>query len=267
MGSLVGWDLRSPTVAWKLDHNLRHGVITSMCVDPSQSWLAAGTDNGVHICWDLRFRLPVASVVHPARSRILRLSSHPTQPSCLISAVHHNNEVSIWDWENQSRTMALWASQEPPLSTTQSSSHNPYSVFIGCKIGNHNNNPFMLTGGSDLRLRYWDLVHPENSAFVSTGAYDPLQSQNVSYGLRLVDGVEVIQESQFSVTNPAAGIASGLASDALTSGAPSATLGITLTDYSPPSGHADAISDITMVHGSQPYVISASKDGVIKVWK
>ena len=88
-----------------------------------------------------------------------------------------------------------------------------------------------------------------------------------SFSLRLVDGVEVIQESQFSVTNPAAGIASGLASDALTSGAPSATLGITLTDYSPPSGHADAISDITMVHGSQPYVISASKDGVIKVWK
>lgn len=90
-----------------------------MCVDPSQSWLAAGTDNGVHICWDLRFRLPVATVVHPAASRILRLSSHPTQPSCLISAVQYNNEVSIWDWENQSRTMALWASSEPPLSTTQ----------------------------------------------------------------------------------------------------------------------------------------------------
>jgi len=71
------------------------------------------------------------------------------------------------------------------------------------------------------------------------------------------------------------GIASGLPSDALTTGTvhnlpvpkPSPTLGITLTDYSPPSGHADAISDITMVHGSQPYVISGSKDGVIKVWK
>ena len=63
----------------------------------------------------------------------------------------------------------------------QSSSHNPYSVFIGCKIGNQSSNPFMLTGGSDLRLRYWDLVHPENSALVSAGAYDPVQSQNISY--------------------------------------------------------------------------------------
>ena len=110
------------------------GVITSMCVDPSQSWLATGTDNGVHICWDLRFRLPVATVVHPAGSRILRLSSHPTQPSCLISAVHHNNEVSIWDWENQSRTMALWASSVPPLSTTQVN-RNHFGWYILFAIG------------------------------------------------------------------------------------------------------------------------------------
>lgn len=138
MGSIVGWDLRSPNVAWKLEHNLRHGefkkskeisdsfsklhivgVITSMCVDPSQSWLAIGTDNGVHICWDLRFRLPVASVNHPGGARVLRLLCHPTQPSCLVSAVNHNNEISIWDWENQSRTLALWASPAPPLSSFQ----------------------------------------------------------------------------------------------------------------------------------------------------
>lgn len=95
------------------------GVITSMCVDPSQSWLAIGTDNGVHICWDLRFRLPVASVNHPGGARVLRLLSHPTQPSCLVSAVNNNNEVSIWDWENQSRSLALWASPTPPLSSFQ----------------------------------------------------------------------------------------------------------------------------------------------------
>lgn len=28
MGSIVGWDLRSPSVAWKLEHNLRHGKET-----------------------------------------------------------------------------------------------------------------------------------------------------------------------------------------------------------------------------------------------
>ena len=33
MGSLVGWDLRSPTLAWKLDHNLRHGQYPQFSFD------------------------------------------------------------------------------------------------------------------------------------------------------------------------------------------------------------------------------------------
>lgn len=92
-----------------------------------------------------------------------------------------------------------------------------------------------------------------------------------------MDGVEVIQETQTTSTSLTA--AHGAYSDGL---APSPDLGrmqnlpnfksspplgITMTDYSPPSGHADVISDITMVQGSQSYIVSASKDGVIKVWK
>nr|CAH0112606.1 unnamed protein product [Daphnia galeata] len=276
MGSIVGWDLRSPGVAWKLDHNLRHGVITSMCIDPSQSWLAIGTDNGVHICWDLRFRLPVASVNHPGGARVLRLLCHPTQPSCLISAVNHNNEISIWDWENQSRTLALWASPTPPLSSYQGSCHNSYGAFIGCRIGGHNK-PFILSGGSDLRLRYWDLFNPEQSALISGGAYDTIRNQDVTYDLRLVDGVEVIQETQKPSSSPLAShgvYCDGLGSSPALAGIhnlsnlkASPPLGITMTDYNPPSGHADVISDITMVQGSQSYIVSASKDGVVKVWK
>lgn len=155
------------------------GVITSMCVDPSQSWLAVGTDNGVHICWDLRFRLPVASLTHPAGSRVLRLLCHPSHSSCFISAVQNNNEVSVWDWESQSRSLALWASPTPPLSVSQGGSkHNVFGCFAGSRMGN---SPFLLTGGSDLRLRYWDLVHPEQSTLVSAGAYDTVKSQDLSY--------------------------------------------------------------------------------------
>ena len=44
-------------------------------------------------------------------------------------------------------------------------------------------------------------------------------------------------------------------------------MGMTLTDYSPPLGHADVVSDLTMVQGSQNYIVSASKEGVVKVWK
>lgn len=74
-----------------------------------------------------------------------------------------------------------------------------------------------------------------------------------------MDGVQVIQEVP-SHTATAGGTSQSKAKS-------SPPLGITMTDYSPPAGHADVISDITMVQGSQSYVVSASKDGVVKVWK
>lgn len=95
-----------------------------------------------------------------------------------------------------------------------------------------------------------------------------------------MDGVEVIQEIQATPANnplvtghggmnvtgltPAAGLG---VIHTLSTVKTSPPLGITMTDYSPTPGHADVISDVTMVQGSQPYIVSGSKDGVIKVWK
>lgn len=41
------------------------GVITAMCMDTVQSCLILGTGCGYHTCIDLRFRLPISTVVHP----------------------------------------------------------------------------------------------------------------------------------------------------------------------------------------------------------
>lgn len=65
-GSLVGWDLRAPGVAWRLENGLRKGHITTFCVDAHQSWLTLGTSNGYHTTWDLRFQLPITSIEHPS---------------------------------------------------------------------------------------------------------------------------------------------------------------------------------------------------------
>lgn len=35
----------------------------------------------------------------------------------------------------------------------------------------------------------------------------------------------------------------------------------------PPAGHRDCITDITLCKASQCFMISSSRDGVIKVWK
>lgn len=117
-GGIVAWDTRMQNSAWRLQNELRHGVITTICADPTGSWLVTGTSGGKHICWDLRFRLPIAEIKHPADSWIRKVACHPTEPSCLISASQSNNEVSIWNIETGHRHTVLWASSAPVLSYT-----------------------------------------------------------------------------------------------------------------------------------------------------
>lgn len=64
-GNIVGWDIRAPGTAWRLKNDLKQGVITSFCMDSQHSWLTLGTSSGYHVAWDLRFQLPITTIVHP----------------------------------------------------------------------------------------------------------------------------------------------------------------------------------------------------------
>lgn len=63
-GAIVCWDLRMPQNAWRLSSDLKLGVITTFCIDSNCSWLATGTSGGNHICWDLRFKLPIGECAY-----------------------------------------------------------------------------------------------------------------------------------------------------------------------------------------------------------
>lgn len=69
-GSIIGWDMRAPGIAWRLQNDLKQGVITSFCMDSQHSWLTLGTSSGYHVAWDLRFQLPIATIVHPTGKNI-----------------------------------------------------------------------------------------------------------------------------------------------------------------------------------------------------
>lgn len=51
------------------------GIITAMCLDTRQSCLTLGTSSGYHTCWDLRFRLPIATIAHSKGDNFLLLVS------------------------------------------------------------------------------------------------------------------------------------------------------------------------------------------------
>ncbi|XP_048366816.1 phosphoinositide 3-kinase regulatory subunit 4 [Sphaerodactylus townsendi] len=240
-GSLVGWDLRSSNNAWILKHDLRLGLITSFAVDIHQCWLCIGTSSGTMACWDMRFQLPISSHSHPSRARIRRLLMHPLSQSWVIAAVQGNNEVSMWDMETGDRRFTLWASSAPPLSELQSSPHSVHGIYCSPADGN----PILLTAGSDMKIRFWDLAYPERSYVVAGGSSGP----SVSYYRKIIEGTEVVQEIQNKQK-------------------------VGPTDETPrrgpeslPVGHHDIITDIATFQTTQGFIVTASRDGIVKVWK
>ncbi|XP_072035782.1 phosphoinositide 3-kinase regulatory subunit 4-like isoform X1 [Amphiura filiformis] len=248
-GYLIGWDLRAPGgVAWRLRNEPKHGLVTSFVVDPQQCWMAVGTSNGSHVCWDLRFQLPITTIQHPTGARIRRLYLHPSQPSWIISAVQGNNEVSMWDMETGARQLTLWASASPALSQTQATPHAVHGVYC---IPSIEQQPRILTAGSDQRIRYWDLLEPKNSNIVVGSVNDTQTQPGVSYDRRVIDGTEVIVETY--------GKHRGSASSDDTRKSPEQV----------PVGHRDIITDIAafQTSSSSAALVTTSRDGVVKIWK
>ncbi|XP_043266677.1 phosphoinositide 3-kinase regulatory subunit 4 isoform X2 [Venturia canescens] len=251
-GFLVAWDLRCPGTSWRLENDLKHGVITSFCVNNSQQWLTLGTSSGVHICWDLRFQLPISSIKHPTGARVRKVITHPTEHSWIISAVQGNNEISMWNLETAFRQTVLWASSAPPLSHSQEG----HSV-CAMHSGTIDRSGFLLAGGTDMRLRFWDLNTPTESYVTLPAASDVLVPNSLAYEQRLIDGTNVVQEV------PAGGVAmsSSTGSNVRSRGS--------LDDSGPgqetaSSGHHDTISAVSMSNTS---ILTGSTDGLIQVWK
>ncbi|KAH8293534.1 hypothetical protein KR054_001369 [Drosophila jambulina] len=257
-GGIVAWDTRMQHSAWRLQNELRHGVITTICADPTGSWLATGTSGGKHICWDLRFRLPIAEIKHPADSWIRKVACHPTEPSYLISASQSNNEVSVWNIETGQRQTVLWAS---PAAALSSASPSDPATTCGILSGVVDGSPFILTGSSDQRIRYWDIANPKNSSLKVPAANDNLADvafNFMRYSARLIDGSQVIEEQIISMSNTADSQQLRASTEENPRSGPDM----------PTASHHDAITDLLMCKDKgQIYIASASRDGVIKLWK
>ncbi|XP_017771764.1 PREDICTED: phosphoinositide 3-kinase regulatory subunit 4 [Nicrophorus vespilloides] len=253
-GSLVAWDLRAPGNAWRLENGLKKGLICSFCLDSHKSWLTLGTASGYHICWDLRFQLPITTIKHPSSARIRKVVTHPTEPSWIISSVQGNNEISMWNLETGARERVLWGSSTPPLSKSHLSSQSNQAVcamYTGCI----DRSGFLLAGGSDQRLRFWDLQIPSQSYIAIPSPNDFLGPSRV-YQSRQVDGTNVVVEA--CEDPPPYGQPSiNLKPDEIPRAGPEP----------PPTGHRDSITDIALCKTKQCFMLTSSRDGVIKIWK
>jgi phosphoinositide-3-kinase regulatory subunit 4 len=247
-GELIGYDLRTQSVAWQLQNNLKHGLITSFVVSPSQCWLSLGTSTGTHVCWDMRFQLPITTWKHPGGHYIRRVVACPHLDSCILSSCHGSNEVDLWSMESGLRNKVFWASRSPPLSQRQDASSRALHVNGMC-CGWSDHGPYVLLGGTDRRLRLWDLTTPSNSYLVCKSGSDA-EETTVQYKSKVVDGYEALIESDQTKSQEEGGDERERA-----------------LLKSPMIGHMDSITDVALAQGEMNYVITTSANGVMKIWK
>lgn len=111
-------------------------------------------------------------------ARVRKVITHPTEHSWIISAVQGNNEISMWNLETDFRQMVLWASSAPPLSHSQGG-HSVCAMYSGCI----DRSGFLLAGGTDMRLRFWDLNTPNESYVALPAANDVTPPNSLAYEL------------------------------------------------------------------------------------
>ena len=149
-------------------------------------------------------------------------------PGQLVMSVQGNNELSTWSVESSSRQSCVTCSGSQHSVTC-------FSLLSPDRF---------ITGGTDTRLRYWSLS--------STG---PLESVSLGEGgstgvsRKLVEGVQVYSELGGGGRSRSRETESG---------------GGRITAD---TQHVDWITDMTLCHTQQTLLLTASNDGVIKLWK
>ncbi|CAG2109793.1 unnamed protein product, partial [Medioppia subpectinata] len=236
--SILAYDIRTLKTdqtkpIWKMNIEAHERLITS--IDGNDYVLFCGTTRGLLITFDLRFLLRSNTSSYPTQNRIRKIRY--TEDG-LYSSAQGNCEVTLWDCESGSRVSTLWASTAPPLSLTQAS---PHSV-LGMLVTNTGNESSIITGGTDQRIRYWDLAKPERSYIISDNAKS---NNSVNYSSKFIEGIQVIQECQEGLQATPQAHSSW-------------------DQHVVSTSHRDCITDVARVNH---LLVSASSDGVVKVWK
>ena len=208
-----------------------------------------------------RFLLPVNEWKHPPSPKtpknyyktIYRMQPHPILSNSLLAAFNINNEVAIWDLETAAVTQKLWAGVGSDLAGKMSpSQHSVRAIlpFISDEV------PLVLTAGTDHCIRLWDLVSAERSERIIEAADTEYVKREIKFNEVFKNDITIFQEE----TSPPRVIHKGTESRQKLD--------------SPPNGHQDTITDLAMVRTSlsrdsvsQNFIVSVSRDGVMKVWK
>ncbi|CAI2161442.1 16883_t:CDS:10 [Funneliformis geosporum] len=305
-GNICGLDLRTMQVVWTFKNPRSHGVITAIVTDKKYRWLLIGTSRGIFTLWDLRFRIQLKSWVHPTKSRISKLLLHPQAGSkqrWWVIVAAGKNEVSVWDVEKVEckevfgvRTgnektggvsLDMFKASDPPgpsdiLRSAFTAHEGSFSAdnSIRAMIYPPDCN-YMITAGSDRKIRFWDNNRIEESYIVVGSDID----EPTSYSTKQFDGINVHYEIHRVMNTATSNSSFTNSNNSSSGGSYSGSSGssnskrsnknnthsarnqlITVQQQQLLKNHLDCITDLKVTELPHPMLISGDRDGIIKVF-
>ena len=292
---LVALDLRTMAVQYALTSSLNHGTPTTFCLDRKRNWLLLGTSRGIITFFDLRFRLAVKSWGLAGYTPVHRIMLHPFRGRgrwiCVVGGTGYP-DVTVWDVEKMqcrevfraageaapttaSDTKDLTKAFQPYLVTATSIvsspptppvDHSLRTIIVGADAPSDDREAkhgYLITGGLDRRIRFWDLTRVDGSLVVS--------------GLKAGE-----PQPRFASTHPTAGLVLNVEK---TGSKPDTSAGRRDQDKVKPKpresrvvtmakeqkallrNHLDAVTDVAVLEGAVGMVVSADRKGCIYVFQ
>eukprot|EP01117_Protostelium_nocturnum_P004007 TRINITY_DN1527_c0_g1_i7.p1 TRINITY_DN1527_c0_g1~~TRINITY_DN1527_c0_g1_i7.p1 ORF type:complete len:281 (-),score=108.03 TRINITY_DN1527_c0_g1_i7:168-1010(-) len=267
-GKIHGWDLRMKGDAWVLDNPLRLGLLSCFTVEPGRNWFVTGTNSGYFTCWDMRFSVPVKTWGTPNRLRLHKLANSPISRSSIFATNGTTPDVTVWDVESGTchqifRTVTEGQNQRPVIKGVPPPSSLDYGVeelqnpsrstsitSNGIKAILSHDPSFLITGGDDKKIKFWNLNNASSSFSVG------MTPNPLAFSSSFYDGLQVYQEQEESN-----GIAGG--NPTLSGGTASKIRG----PASPSIHHRESVLDLKILEHPHRMLVSSGRDGIIKVWK
>ena len=294
-------DLRTMKILYTLDNPVHHGTPTCFCVDKKRNWLLLGTSHGVLDLWDLRFKVRLKAWGVPGAAAIYRLCIHPIRGRgrwVCVAGGTGQGEVTVWDVEktqcrevyraggnregpkgyepwpvDEDRPEGMLGRFATALEPTGSSNadRGVRAMIAGTDAhddGRESKYGFIITGGSDKKIRFWDLARVENSMVVSGLDTDELKPSFTSAHptASLTLNTERIPRPGPTAPNAGAGSKTSNASKSSSSRPPRSTV-ISLQQQQLLKSHLDSILDIALLESPYGMMVSVDRSGVVFIFQ
>ena len=304
---ILALDLRSMDLLFSFVNPVHHGTPTCSCLDPRHYWLLLGTSRGILDFWDLRWKLRIRSWGLGGGTPIHRINIHPFHGKgrwVCVAGGTGQTEVTVWDLEKGecrevfrtggSRNISkdnlkiydAWKIDEEkpegmlsrfavPIEAAGNAGVDRAIRAIALGVdspeeGRDARYGFLLTGGCDRKLRFWDVTRIELSKVISGLDVDDDQpkytTSHPTTSLSLY--TERTPQPGPSAPNAAASTnqSTKTATKKTTVKPPRSTM-ISLQQQQLLRNHLDTIVDVAILETPVGMMVSVDRSGVIKVFQ